>query len=165
MRSAHGVRLLEPLRVGYGAALLLAPTTVLHGLGAPADRRGRVVVRILGARHVVQGLASGWRPSPEVLAMGVWVDAVHAVSAGVLALVDRDRRSIALLDGSIAAAWATAGRRDLTTGRVPAPAHQSARNALARQVLQRVPGGAGLLARARADRRTKQPSAVVGHLG
>ncbi len=153
MSAQQQVRLLEPVRATYGAALLVAPSRVLTAVGARDDRRGRVVARILGARHLVQGVLSGWRPSPEVLAMGVWVDGVHAATAGVGALVDRDRRSIALLDGALASTWAAAGLRDLRGGRVPPPQHQRVRDALAREVLERVPAGAGLLRSVRAARR------------
>lgn len=166
MNGEQRVRLLEQVRVGYGAALIAAPERVLEAVGARADRPGRVVARILGARHVLQGLASGWRPSPEVLAMGVWVDTVHALTAAALAVGDEERRSIALLDAALAGTWAAAGNRDLAVGRVPPPSRERRRDALARLVLGRAPGGDLLLARARAARRRSRvgDSAVVRHL-
>jgi hypothetical protein len=72
-------RRIETVRGGWGLALLISPDAVLgtvHGLRV--DRKSRVVARILGARHLVQAVSSGVRPSAEVLAMGVWVDWVHA---------------------------------------------------------------------------------------
>ncbi|MFY0408575.1 hypothetical protein [Solicola sp. PLA-1-18] len=39
------------------------------------------VARLLGARHLAQACLSGTRPTPEVIAMGVQVNAVHALTA------------------------------------------------------------------------------------
>lgn len=52
------------------------------------DNKSVLIARILGVRQLAQAVLSGVRPSPEVLAMGVWVDGVHAMTALGLACVD-----------------------------------------------------------------------------
>jgi hypothetical protein len=138
-RNYRGIEL---LRGGWGAALLVAPDRVLgvvHGLDV--DTKSRVVARILGARQLTQAVLSGFRPSPEVLAMGVWVDTVHAITALGLAAVDRHRFRAGATDTVIASLWAVAGYHDLTRARATPKAHQRRRDRLAVGVLTVVPGG------------------------
>ena len=116
------MRRLEALRGGWGVLLLVAPEYALRRIGGvpDPDRKAVVVTRVLGGRQSVQALLSGSTPSPAVMAVGVWVDGIHALTAGVLAATDRRRRRTAGLDAVIAAAWAELGRRDIarfTTGR------------------------------------------------
>ena len=142
-------RRIEIVRGIWGAALLLEPDRVLatvHGLHV--DARSRTVARVLGARHLTQAALSGYRPSPEVLAMGVWVDAVHALTAIGLAIVDRNRARAGLTDGAVAALWAVDGNHDLARLSVTPVAHQRIRDRLAIAVLSHAPGGGVLLARA-----------------
>jgi hypothetical protein len=110
------IRLIEIVRAGWGAALLLAPRQVLLRFHARIDRRAIVVARILGARHVAQAVLSGANPSPEVLATGVWVDTMHCLTALGLAGVDRYRVRAAVVDTVIAALWAAFGMWDLRSG-------------------------------------------------
>lgn len=77
------------------------------------DRKALVVTRILGARHLFQALLSGINPSPEVLAAGIWVDAVHSMTAFGLAVVDWRRARGGMIDGVVAASWAWLGLRHL----------------------------------------------------
>ena len=106
------------------------------------------MVRILGARHLVQAAMSGRRPSPEVLAAGVWVDGVHAVTAVLLAVLDRRRARLGVTDAALAATWGGAGWYDLLHGRRTTSEHQRLRDRLARMVLPRLPGGSALLRQA-----------------
>ena len=151
--SATRSRRIELARGGWGLAMLLAPRQVMHRMGVGVDARSVVIGRILGARQLTQAVLSGIRPSPEVLAMGVWVDAVHAVTAVGLAAADRDRMRAGLLDAAIAAGWSGGGYRDLTHAQATPLNHQHLRNRLARIVLGVAPGGRPLLSRANADRR------------
>lgn len=142
-----GLRYLEFLRAGWGAALLAAPRTVLTAIrGVHIDRPAIVVTRILGARQLVQAVSSGVRPSPEILAAGVWVDAVHALTAFGLALADRRRARIGVADGLVAALWAGLGLHNLHTGQTPPPAHAHLRDQLARIVIGALPFGSRLMA-------------------
>ena len=152
-----GLRYLEFLRAGWGAALLAAPRAVLTEIrSVQVDRKAIVVTRILGGRQLVQATLSGVRPSPEILAAGVWVDGVHALTAFGLALADRRRARIGVADGLIAALWASLGLHNLHTGTTPPPAHARHRDQLARKVIGALPGGSRLMAvadRARVDAR------------
>ncbi|BBY04485.1 hypothetical protein [Mycobacterium seoulense] len=146
------VRLIEVLRAGWGAVLLAAPSEVLdHIHGVQVDRKALVVTRILGARHLGQALLSGVNPGPEVLAAGVWVDAVHSASALGLAVVDRRRARGGVTDAAVAASWAGLGWRHLRAGKARTDG-VSGRDRLARTVVGALPGGAGLMAQAQAAR-------------
>lgn len=148
--AGHHVRLAEVARAGWGAALLFAPRQVLTDVhGVAVDRTSLAVARALGARQLGQAVLSGSSPSPEVLALGVWVDSAHAATAVGLALTDRSRARAGLADTGIATAWALAGLLDLTHGRVPPPAHDRGRDRLARWTLGHLPGGQHLTAAAR----------------
>ncbi len=152
-------RSIELARAGWGLALLAAPRAVMENVHhVKVDTKSLVVARILGARHLTQAALSGWRPSPEVLAMGVWVDTVHALTALGLAVVDRSRARAGLTDVAAASIWAGAGYRDLSQRSATPPAHQRGRDRLARIVLGVVPGGRFLLGQVRADRHSSRPS-------
>lgn len=116
--------LLGAVRGGYGALQLMAPALVSERLlGRPLDTRGRAIARILGARQLAQAAASGREPGYPVLALGVEVDLLHALSMLGLAASPRRRRA-ALTDTLIAASFATAGAlaaRAVSAERPPGP--------------------------------------------
>ncbi|MGQ7297096.1 hypothetical protein [Quadrisphaera sp. KR29] len=132
---------LQGARAAWGAALLAAPGTVLGLLGQRRPGpRSLGVVRLLGARHLVQAAFCGRAPGRAALADGAWLDAVHALSALGLAAADRRRARLALLDAAIASTWglatARAARRvPLDTGHEP-----SRRERLARTLHPLLPG-------------------------
>ncbi len=97
-------------RVAYGAALVLAPDTVV-GIAAstPPGDTVRVVARVLGVRHLVQALLTADRPAPAALTLGALVDLLHLASMLGLAVVDPRHRRYALLDAGAAAGWAATG--------------------------------------------------------
>jgi hypothetical protein len=98
------------VRLGLGTLYLIAPKAVPDLLGVPTDRRARVVVRILGARYLLQAGAVSTTPDHrDALAVGSVVDAIHAVSMVLLAAVDRRRRRLAVADAGAATAFALAG--------------------------------------------------------
>ncbi len=146
------VRRIELVRGAWGVVMLLAPKPVLSAVDTGGDRTMVVVGRILGARHLTQAVLSGARPSPEVLAMGVWVDAVHALTALGLAAVSPSRTGAGLVDAVGAAGWAIAGYHDLVTPRSVVPNHTRRRDALARWTLGRLPAGRHLRERAEHER-------------
>ncbi len=101
---------LEAVRGGYGVLQLARPGLIADRLLADAlDRRGRGVARVLGARQLVQALASGRAPGYPVLALGVEVDLLHAASMLAVALADRRRRRSALTDALLAGSFAFGG--------------------------------------------------------
>lgn len=143
------VRGVELLRAAWGAVLLTVPGLVLASIrGVQVDRKAIVVVRILGARHLVQALSSGINPSPEVLAAGVWVDAVHSMTALGLAVVDRNRIQGGVADSLVAASWAVLGWRHLHAGKFAATPLRT-RDRLAYLVIGNLPGGRALMSQAR----------------
>lgn len=150
------LRRIELIRAGWGGVLLGAPDFVLSRIhGVRVDRKALVVTRILGGRHLLQALLSGINPTPEVLAAGVWVDAVHSVTAFGLAVVDRRRARGGVTDGVVAASWAWVGWRHLRNGKAQT-ATTGWRDRLARTVVGALPGGRGLMtqaAKVRADAR------------
>lgn len=101
---------LSMIRAGLGATHLLVPDLAARVLVSQRlDERARSVVRVLGARQVVQAVLTGARPSEVVLALGAGVDALHAASMVTLGLFDRRRRRVALVDALIASGFASAG--------------------------------------------------------
>jgi hypothetical protein len=140
---------LEIARAVWGAVLLIGPGFVLeHVHGVRADSRSVAVIRVLGARHVAQAVLSGIRPSPAVLALGIWADAAHAGTGLVFAAADRARARAALIDAAVAVGWAATGLYELTGSRPPQPVGQWRRDRLARGLLRHLPAGRSLLARA-----------------
>jgi hypothetical protein len=103
--------LLQAVRAGYGAALLLVPGPVIRAsTGSQAGPRTRAVARVLGARHLAQAAVTvGSGPSAEALGLGAAVDITHAASMAVLALADRRVRRMTLTDALIETAFAAAG--------------------------------------------------------
>jgi hypothetical protein len=67
------------------------------------------VVRILGARQLIQALVTRLRPTATVLTLGAWVDGTHAASMVALAWGHPRWRRAALTDAVTAAALAAAG--------------------------------------------------------
>ncbi|PZS20509.1 MAG: hypothetical protein DLM57_01115 [Pseudonocardiales bacterium] len=141
-----GVRKIEVLRAAWGAALLFAPGLVLRDVHrVRVDAKSVVIARILGARHLIQAVLSGVSPSPEVLAIGVWVDVAHASTALGLAAADRSRARAGLTDTAIAGTFASLGYRDLSMSYAGPTGHDRRRDALARWTLRHLPGGGQLL--------------------
>lgn len=136
----NGPQASQLLRAGWGSACLCAPGTVVRlATGRPADVATRRVLRVLGARHLVQAVVTGSCATAPVLAVGVLVDLTHASSALALAAVRPRRRREGLVDAGIALSWAALGRRDVAaTGDVRQPADARSRTAAA--LLQRLHG-------------------------
>lgn len=113
---------LEMVRGGYGAAQLIGPGLLADRvLALRLDPSERVVVRVLGARHLLQALGSGSRPGYPALALGVEVDLLHTGSMLALGLLDRRRRRAALSDAVIAGGFTIAGALAAHAARGPHP--------------------------------------------
>ena len=105
---------LAAVRACYGAALLLAPGSLLRlCTGYPADSRIQLTARVLGTRHVIQaaltagagtGLPGAGRPGASAA-----VDLVHASSMAGLAAASPRLRRTALTDALLETALAAAG--------------------------------------------------------
>lgn len=109
---------LAAIRAAWGAALALAPGSVLRAVGAGRiDARTRRVTRVLGARELIQAmLASRCRSRRSSLA-GAAVDGTHAASMLVLAVWHPAYRRPAAASALTAATFATAGLRSAVQSR------------------------------------------------
>jgi len=146
------VRRIELVRGAWGLVMVVAPRPLLSTVETHGDRAMVWTGRVLGARHLTQAVLSGARPSPEGLAMGVWVDGVHALCALGLAVCSPSRTAAGLADAVAATGWAVAGYRDLVSPRAALPTHTGRRDALARRFLRALPGGVLLADRVERDR-------------
>ena len=93
-------------RAAWGTACLLGPGTVGRLLaGHEPDARARRVLRVLGARHLVQAAGMRLLPAPVGLVGGAAVDGLHAGTALLAALADPRRRRAELADAVVATGW------------------------------------------------------------
>lgn len=105
--SSPAGRGLEGVRAAYGLVQLAAPALLADRV-AP-DRvgpRARVVIRVLGARHLLQAGAASAVDRPLAHQVGAVVDALHAISMVALSLTGRARRRLAVLDACVAGTFA-----------------------------------------------------------
>jgi hypothetical protein len=102
------VRPLAAIRAAYGIVLLAVPGTLLQATGSDATTGRITVARILGARHLLQGLVQRRGAVPR---LGAAVDALHAMSMFGLAALNDGVRAAAAVDGSVATTFAAAGMR------------------------------------------------------
>lgn len=111
------------VRGGYGAVLLCAPAAAIRLCGAgSASPRARAVVRVLGARHLIQAAVTAMAPNAAVLVRGAQVDLAHAASMLALAAADRPLRRAGLADALTAAMFATVGTAGAQSRRARAEA-------------------------------------------
>jgi len=105
-------------RLTLGGLCLTRPELPLRWLrrgtrrpGPPGGRGTRTVVRVLGARYLVQAVGGPWLHRSWVPAVDAAVDLTHAASMVGLAAVAPGHRRIALASAAAATAFAVA---DLT---------------------------------------------------
>ena len=106
---------LPVLHTLVGGALLLAPGRVLRGVGDRDDPWGRLVARVLGARHLGQAAAlavSGGR----VARLAAAVDGLHGASMVALGLAARRHRSAGMASAAVAAVLAVLELTEATDG-------------------------------------------------
>ena len=96
------------IRLAWAVLLLAAPAAVVDALGGPVDSTSVTVARILGVRHVAQGLVevAVW---PKWRRTGAFIDAAHSLTAAGLGVSCPRWRRVGLADSGIAAAFAFAG--------------------------------------------------------
>jgi hypothetical protein len=101
---------MQGARLVWGGLLLAAPGIALETLtGRPATRSQERLLRVLGARHLVQGGLDLVRPTCGLLRAGAAVDLLHAATcAGAVAFSPAWRRA-ALVDGAGAMGFAAGG--------------------------------------------------------
>jgi hypothetical protein len=121
--------LLVAARTGYGWLLASAPEQMIRvGTPRPTGPGVATITRVLGARHLLQALATAWAeaaglPPVPVLLAGAAVDATHAASMIGFAIISRPLRHAALADAvletglgafGIVAAWKLAQAMEST---------------------------------------------------
>ena len=105
-------------RAAYGVALLAAPGGALRLCGVRrASAAGRAVVRLLGARELIQALLL--HPGSRA---GVAIDTAHGLSMLGLAAVDRDVRRPAMVSAAAAAALIASAHPFAPTAAAATPA-------------------------------------------
>ena len=123
MRARDGVRL------GYGLTLLATPDRLVRTLtGTALDPPGRVVARILGARHVLQAALLIVHDRVWLRRAGRVVDLLHSASMLLLAALAPGRERVALTDALVARtlAGSAASTRRKATARPRGTGHQVA---------------------------------------
>lgn len=99
-------------RLAWGAFLGATPSAAVRVLGGQPTPTARKVVRVLGARHLLQsGIEQRARGRHRYLLASV--DWAHAASGMALAALDRRWRRAALTDATVATAFG------LSTARAP----------------------------------------------
>lgn len=100
-------RTVAAIHAGLGVTMLIHPAWAARLLGA---RRGgdHPVLRVLGARHLLQAAVIRWRPTQCMVRASAAVDATHAASDLLYAAADRNGRRPALRDAAVAAALVAA---------------------------------------------------------
>ena len=94
-------------RAGWGATLCTAPSRILAMAGhRRPSRTATDLVRVLGARHLVQAGVVLMKPSRTVTRAGGVVDALHALSDVAVAAVSPRWRTAATADAVLAASFA-----------------------------------------------------------
>ena len=97
---------LEVVRGVYGMCELLAPDFLTGRLlGTTPDSKARTVIRILGARHLIQAVLTA-RAGHTAHRIGGSVDAVHAASMVLLAALDVRYRTPAAANAVLALVFA-----------------------------------------------------------
>jgi hypothetical protein len=99
-------RVLPAAQCATGALLLGRPGPVGRALGGVRSAPAQWLVRMLGARLVVQGGAALVRPTRAVLLASAAVDATHATSMFAVAALSPRYRRVALISAAAATASA-----------------------------------------------------------
>jgi hypothetical protein len=101
-------RLLGLFHVSFGAVLITRPGAVTRALHDSTPPR-QWVIRLLGARSVMQGAVTSMVPDAPVVAAGAIVDGLHAASMIATAVISPPHRRAAVLSAIVAGACCVAG--------------------------------------------------------
>jgi hypothetical protein len=137
MSGAVLTRSVATAQAGWGAALLIRPQELLRRLAPGSPLPPAWIVRLLGARSVVQAGTVLLRPTRGVVLAGAAVDGLHAASMIGLAVRSPSHRRPALVSAAVAVGSAVAG-----VATAPRPDDRRTRDRSPVQ-LRLVRGGAG----------------------
>jgi hypothetical protein len=92
-----------------GAAALLRPRPVAQAVSGGRSAPDAAVVRLLGGRQLLQGIAVLIRPTPALIIGALAVDVLHGVSMVAVAVIWPGYRRAALTSAAVATTSAVAG--------------------------------------------------------
>jgi len=99
-----------------GALMICRPAPLAHAVSsAPSNTPPLWVLRLLGARLLAQGITAALWPRRQVAALSAGVDATHAASMVLAAVVEPRFRRPALISGAVALASALVSARAATS--------------------------------------------------
>jgi hypothetical protein len=97
-------------RVGLGMSLLLRPEPIVRVAGGgDVSSTWLVAARILGARHLLEGVIVNVPARPELVWLGAGVDAIHAATAGASAFAGEENRRLLAVNAGVALGFSFAG--------------------------------------------------------
>ncbi len=100
---------IDTIRAVWGVCQLVgAPLIAGIELGHEPDKITARVIRILGARQIVQGAILRRSPSQAAHRLGGCVDVLHTSTMVIVAIANPQRRRAAVIDGTIATCLAIA---------------------------------------------------------
>jgi hypothetical protein len=111
-------RLLGAVHLSVGATLLVRPGAVSRMLGGRTPPH-RWVIRLLGARSLVQGAVTVAVPDTPIVVAGAVVDGMHALTMVIAAAVSGSQRRAAVVSAAVAAGCCAAGAAAVNVPRVP----------------------------------------------
>jgi hypothetical protein len=100
------IRAVDAARLATGLTVLARPDLAVRLTGSYGDRATRRVIRILGARYVLQAVAATGARSRWSTAADAAVDLVHAASMGPVAYLSLRHRRLATTSGVLAVLFA-----------------------------------------------------------
>jgi hypothetical protein len=104
-----GVRIWAAATATAGAVTLIRPHAVARLVSGTGSTPVAPVVRILGARQLLQGTAVLIRPAPALVIGALAVDVLHATSMVAAAVIWPGYRRAALTSAAVATTSAVAG--------------------------------------------------------
>ncbi len=107
--KAGSIRVLAGASAVAGLGLLVQPHRAAGWFSTTGAVPADVVVRVLGARQLVQGVVQFARPDPELVLAGAVVDVLHLISMVAAAAIWPPYRRPALASAAVAGVFAGAG--------------------------------------------------------
>lgn len=105
-RTAGPIRGIAVVRLAWGVTLLCLPAAVLRTAGSEPAAAPKTVLRVLGGRHLAQGIVTLAEPTETVTVLGAAVDVLHGLTSWAFAAVAPRWRRAGVLDGLIATSFA-----------------------------------------------------------
>lgn len=100
-----------------GGAFLIWPHVLANRFSGGRSAPDNAIVRVLGGRQLLQGVAQVARPVPDVVLGGIVVDVIHVASMLILSVLWPNYRRSALSSAAIATVAAASGVAVLITDR------------------------------------------------